>query len=152
MLKVRLCGALKIFRARMTPKPSNTKILLAHSNSQCGEWLLPVLSGSPLRLAEGETSRRSGEDAFEAGRVKFRFPNLKRFHEFSSPGWIKFAGFQRVSWILSYGRVQFGDQITCILVGGLIGGEENFDVGSLTWLGWVVAQKVALSEHVGENP
>ena len=126
----------------------------------CGERLrkaspyVPCRDHHGSRLAEGETSRRAGEDAFEAGRVKFRSPNLKRFHEFLSP-WIEFEGFQRVSWILRYGRVQLGDQIPCILIDGLVGGEENFDVGSLTGLGllgWVVAEKIGLSEHVGENP
>ena len=51
--------------------------------------------------------------------------------------------------------MQLGDQIPCILIDGLVGGEENFDVGSLTGLGllgWVVAEKIGLSEHVGENP
>jgi len=67
------------------PKLSKTNILLAQIHT-VAKGSLHTCRDHWLRLAEGETSRRSGEDAFEAGRVKFRFPNLKRFHEFSSSG------------------------------------------------------------------
>ena len=148
----RLCGALKTFRAQMTPNPSiigsnlgkrwkasqhfvgkTMQHIQIHSiyveNGFSPRGFFVRITMGLLRLAEGETSRRSGEDALETGSnlgsrigrgsMSFHHRDESNLRDFSAcPEFEIWAG-----------AILRSDYLH---TASLIGAGENVDVGSLT--------------------